>query len=68
MNTNVYDGIAEGDPVSIMIFLILAVGFICMWAKGFDMGTHEDTGRPVKSLNTREGKRAGQRRRYHENK
>lgn len=48
---------------------VIILGFFLIWflLTGGDMGTHEDTGRPVKSLNTREGKRAGQRRRYHEN-
>ena len=49
---------------------VILVFMFLVWAivTGGDMGTHPDTGRPVKSLNTRPGKRAAQRRRYHENK
>ena len=68
MNDNIYEGIAEGNPVSILVFAIVAVLFIMFYLNGMDMGTHPDTGRPVKSFNTKEGKRAGQRRRYNQKK
>ena len=68
MNENIYEGIAEGNPFAILLGLIMVGLFIGFYLNGANMGTHEDTGRPVKSFNTREGKRAGQRRRYHENK
>ena len=62
-------GNALQTPEGIAMAVILGFMFL-VWAivTGGDMGTHEDTGRPVKSLNTRPGKRAAQRRRYHENK
>ena len=47
--------------------ILIIVFFIWFIVTKGNMGTHADTGRPVKSLNTREGKRAAQRRRYHEN-
>lgn len=53
----------------IVLILIVVIAFAIWYSQtGGDMGVHEDTGSPIKSLNTREGKRAGQRRRYHENK
>ena len=58
-----------GTTEGICMLIGLAIFFLFWFvATDGDMGTHEDTGRPVKSFNTREGKRAAQRRRYHENK
>ena len=49
----------EGNPVAIGILILIAILFVGFFMNGGDMGVHEDTGRPIKSLNTREGKRAG---------
>jgi hypothetical protein len=68
MNENIYDGIANGSPVAILVFIIMLVLFIMFAANGFNMGTHEDTGRPVKSFNAPQGKRLQQRRRYNQKK
>ena len=55
-------------PAGIAFAVILGVVFLIWFlvTKG-DMGTHADTGRPVKSLNTSDGKRARQRRAYNRN-
>jgi hypothetical protein len=62
-------GNALNSIEGIIMFIVIGVFFLVWYAvTGGDMGTHSDTGAPIKSLNTKEGKRAGQRRRYHENK
>ncbi len=48
-----------------LTWIIFAVIIIIVYVKGLDMGTHADTGRKVKSLNTSEGKRIRQRRAYY---
>lgn len=59
----------QGDALEgvggIILIIFVAIAFIIWFlATGGDMGTHADTGRPVKSLNTSDGKRARQRRAY----
>ena len=62
-------GNALNSVEGIIMLIVIAVLFLVWYAvTGGDMGTHSDTGAPVKSLNTKEGKRAGQRRRYHQKK
>ena len=53
-----------------LVVSIAAVAIVGIWAltSNGDMGTHEDTGRPVKSLNTSPGKRSRQKRAYRKRK
>ena len=69
MNENLLQLAFEGNPIAISFLVVFFIFFIG-WVQitGGDMGVHPDTGRPIKSLNTSDGKRARQRRRYHRNK
>ena len=60
-------GSNTGFELVISIAAIVVVGIWALTSNG-DMGTHGDTGRPVKSLNTSPGKRNRQRRAYRKRK
>jgi len=69
MNENLLHLAFEGNPFALTIIFIMATLIIVWYVNtGGDMGVHPDTGRPVKTLNPKAGRREGQRRRYHENK
>ena len=68
MNENLRELAIEGNPAAIFLIAIMFIlGFIWI-IMGSPMPVHEDTGRPVKSLNSNPGRNAARRRRYHERK
>ena len=52
-----------------LVISIVAIIIVGIWAiTSGNMGTHEDTGNPVKSLNTSDGKRNRSKRAYNKRK